>query len=502
MKKPAHQTCLEVEEFKAIHEPSLHLPQILPDAGACMKPECRCCRFWTRVLGDTIGLTGKILEAAAAEVAGRPGANCKEIEDLQALVSSLTEDNKRYAKANRELNAKANRINIPTVTKKKAGPRKAGRPKGQKPTINCRPKRVDRVEEIDCKECPDCGNDNLSDVTDRYDRIVTVMRVMLENVRYVIKRRWCRGCKKQVSGRVPGAAKHARRSSNFDAAMTSLNMNGLSHARAAEFGSDAWGHKISRPSAYRGKIRQAERMAPERDSVRKRVLEAPHLNADEFHWPLGGKRGYGIVALAKDACLVKVTDSRGIKTLCHTLPDYKGTITQDSYSGWLHVGSCRQMCVWHQERLVQKDVLTNPKGDVPKFLDRLSAIHDKIYRASRIKDGHTRIVAAHCIDAELRGLMNEPFADDGHGTIARHKKRNPREGYFMTTCLHVDGIEPDNNAVERVNRRFVAIRSDGGGNRSQKGMDANSILFTLLATDRINANSFFDHLVRSSSGDS
>ncbi len=226
---------------------------------------------------------------------------------------------------------------------------------------------------------------------------------------------------------------------------------GLSHARAAEFGSDAWGHKISRPSAYRG---QARAHGTERDSVRKRVLEAPHLNA-EFHWPLGGKRGYGIVALAKDACLVEVTGSRDIKTLCHTLPDYGGTITQDSYAGWLHVGSC----------LPDVRVASGTPG----------AKGPLSWRDPGLVCG---VAAARA----------EPFADDGHGTIARHKKRNPREGYFMTTCLHVDGIEPDNNAVERVNRRFVAIRSDGGGNRSQKGMDANSILFTLLATDRINAN--------------
>ncbi len=499
MKEPARRTCLEAEEFKAMHEHSL--PQIPLDAGACMEPGCRCCLHWAKMFGDVLGPTRKILEAAC-EIAGESGADWKEAGRLQALVSSLTEDNKRYAKTNRDLNAKANGISVP-APKKKAGQGKkaAGRPKGQKPTVNCRPKRVDRVEEIDCKECPDCGGGLSGRVTAEYDRIVTVMRVLLENVRYVIKRRWCRVCKRQVSGRVPGAAKHARRSSNFDAVMTSLNMNGMSHARTAEFGGDALGHVTSRSSAYRGKIRQAGRMAPERDSVRERVLEAPHLNVDEFHWPLGGKRGYGIVALAKNHCLVEVADSRDIKTLRQTLPGYRGTITQDSYPGWLHVGSCRQMCVWHQERLVQKDVLTNPGGDVPAFLDRLSAIHMKIYRASRIKDRHPRIVAARCIDAELRELMNEPFAGDGDGTIARHKKRYPREGYFMTTCLHVDGIEPDNNAVERANRRFVAVRSDGGGNRSRKGMDANSILFTLLATDRINKDSFFDHLVRSSSGD-
>ena len=149
MKEPARQSWLEAVEFKAMESSSV-LPQIPQDAGACMKSGCRCCRFWTRVLGDTIGLAGKIPEAAA-EVAGRPGADCKEIEGLQALVSSLTEDNKRYAKANRELNAKANRINIPTVTKKKAGPRKAGRPKGQKPHHQLqaktrRPRRGDRLQ--------------------------------------------------------------------------------------------------------------------------------------------------------------------------------------------------------------------------------------------------------------------------------------------------------------------------------------------------------------------
>ena len=72
----------------------------------------------------------------------------------------------------------------------------------------------------------------------------------------------------------------------------------------------------------------------------------------------------------------------------------------------------------------------------------------------------------------------------------------------MTACLRTPGISPDNNAVERANRRFVSVRNDGGGgNRSRKGMDANSVLFTMLATDRVRRESFFDHLVRSASGD-
>ena len=47
---------------------------------------------------------------------------------------------------------------------------------------------------------------------------------------------------------------------------------------------------------------------------------------------------------------------------------------------------------------------------------------------------------------------------------------------------------------------FKAIRDDGGWNKTQKGMDANSILFTIMATDWINGASFIDHLIRSATG--
>lgn len=54
--------------------------------------------------------------------------------------------------------------------------------------------------------------------------------------------------------------------------------------------------------------------------------------------------------------------------------------------------------------------------------------------------------------------------------------------------------------MERVNRWFTSIRGDGIGDRYPKGMDTNPILLTVMETDWINKASFFDHLVRSSSG--
>ena len=114
------------------------------------------------------------------------------------------------------------------------------------------------------------------------------------------------------------------------------------------------------------------------------------------------------------------------------------------------------------------------------------------------------MVAARCLEKESSGLLNGPHLDDKQRTMARYRKRHRREGWFLTTHMYQKGTRgagPDNNGVERASRRFVAVRSDGGGNRTQRGMDANSVLFTVLATDRINKKSLFGHLTRSASGD-
>ena len=47
------------------------------------------------------------------------------------------------------------------------------------------------------------------------------------------------------------------------------------------------------------------------------------------------------------------------------------------------------------------------------------------------------------------------------------------------------------------------MRGDGGRNRTEKGMRANSILFTIKLNGKINGRSFYDHMIRaaSASGD-
>ena len=55
--------------------------------------------------------------------------------------------------------------------------------------------------------------------------------------------------------------------------------------------------------------------------------------------------------------------------------------------------------------------------------------------------------------------------------MAKHRKRYKRKREYLTT--HLRKSTPIDN-LERTARILVAVKNDGGGNRSEKSMEANS----------------------------
>ena len=227
---------------------ALQLPQ--QQQHVCRSPKLQCCAKLMRVcsmLPEAVMTYKQHLDNALAEikrVTADRDQKADTIRVLEGLISELQQDNKRYAKINRDLNVRAQGIRTVTVSEKTSSGRR-GRPKGQKPSITMRPADIDREETVDCSVCPGCGSDRLSGVTDQYDRVVGCMKVTWENVLYRVNRRYCGNCKKQVSAKVPDAASHARTSANYDALLAYLNANGLSHGKIANTSCDVLKYNIS-----------------------------------------------------------------------------------------------------------------------------------------------------------------------------------------------------------------------------------------------------------------
>lgn len=446
----------------------------------------------------------QILDAGAKpdEVKTQVKNLCKRAQKADNLKIKV----KKLIETNRALNAKKNKIKAVTAKDKPQGRKTRGRPKGTKATKNYRPKNIDREELVDDTVCPDCGGELAKTISETCDKVVTHVKVVTENVRYVRTRRWCCICEKQVMQPIPGVKKYARRSSNHSATMTLLNMQGMSHAKTSDISKNIFKTDISRQTAYRDKISHSKELSPLHDCIKEKILKKDFLRTDEFHQTTQGGRGFGLIALADDCCLVEISEDRKIITLKKFLPGYKGKLLHDSLAVWFHIGDIlggqpHQMCLAHQIRLPKKDIkYQDPNGDVKEFLEELIWIIRRYYDAHQIEDLHTRRVAAACIDHQMSDLMNTEFKDNKTGIIKKFRKRYRREGHFLSTFLKLPGIGPDNNPIERMNRIFVCIRSDGGGNRSIAGMKASSILYTVYATCKINGENFFE-LVSNTSGD-
>lgn len=84
----------------------------------------------------------------ASTFAGKDTPSDEIICTLQATEAALAEDNNRYKKANKDLNAKANGIRTKELESVPAAdpqqPRRRGRPPGQKATVNRRPQKIHR----------------------------------------------------------------------------------------------------------------------------------------------------------------------------------------------------------------------------------------------------------------------------------------------------------------------------------------------------------------------
>ena len=301
-------------------------------------------------------------------------------------------------------------------------------------------------------------------------------------------RRYCRVCKKQYTADIPGVPRYARFSANQSAMAAALHMNGFSHGKTATFFGDALKSNKSRSWSYRHKINTAKRLKPKYEEIKANIILELCLKCDETWWRKAGSNSCKIMVMCgEENCLAEVVDSATIEKAKEFLEKYGGTIVQDSNPIWLHVGSDHQFCIPHQRRLSKKDLKhRNLKGDPLTFLKELEHLDYLPHVYDKIDDAHVRQVAARCMEKNRSELLNGQYTDDKDGTIARRKKRHFREGWFMTTHMYKDEVPPDNNGVERVNRQFSAVRGDGGGNRTEKGMKANSILFTVMATCWIN----------------
>ena len=322
----------------------------------------------------------------------------------------------------------------------------------------------------------------------------------------------CSGCKKRVQGRHPlqtsDALGAAASQIGPDAQALSVLLNkdaGLSHGKVRTFFKQAFGLSIARATPCRVMLRAAGRCREAQQVIVKRVQDSPTLVPDETGWRIGGLLAWLHVAVGTDATAYLIDRRRGYEAAVKLIgEDYAGTMTHDGwapYNGFLK--AVHQTCIGHLLRRCH-EMLERMTGfaaafprEVKAVLKDALAVRDQrdaaLQTAARIAPRIAPRIAAQTVAriasqtadelARLTGRMDVILhprrANPDNRRLSKHL-RNHRDELFV--FLTHPGVDATNHRAEQAIRPAVVNRKVWGGNRTEAGAEAQSILMSVLVT--------------------
>jgi transposase len=383
----------------------------------------------------------------------------------------------------------------------KIDPKKPGRKPGDDYGTKARRALPPRIDEV-CHaplpaQCPACGGGHVR-------RTHTAHQYQAEIPRRVIYRRFdvqvgcCRDCGKRVQGRhqlqTSDALGAAASQLGPDAQALAVHLNksaGLSHGKIKTFFQNVFGIALSRGGCAHAVLRAARKSEGNYAAIVQRVRGADHVVPDETGWRVGGQTAWLHVAATRDAVAYLIHRGRGFEASAALLgEDYAGAITRDGWAPYKRFWrATHQPCLAHLLRRC-KDLLQTATRGAVNFPRKVKAI---LKEALAIRD--RRDVGA---DADA-GAISAAWAKRKAGELDRRmeallrprKTSAPNERLaahlwdhrkHLFTFLRRGGIDATNWRAEQAIRPAVVNRKVWGGNRTEAGARAQSVLMSVLQT--------------------
>ena len=376
----------------------------------------------------------------------------------------------------------------------KADPKTPGRKSGKDYGTHHRravPSRIDEVLEAPLPErCPYCSGELVqTEVAQQYQT---------EIPRRTIHRQFnvcvgeCCGCHRRVQGRHPlqtsDALGAAASQIGPDAQALAVQLNkeaGLSHGKVRRFFKAAFDMELSRATPCRVMLRAAVRCEPVYQAIVQRVRQSPFIVPDETGWRIGGVLAWLHVAVGLDATAYLVHRRRGYEAAVELIgADYEGSLTHDAWSPYLQFTyALHQTCVGHLLRR-SHELEESAVGGAVHFPRQVKAIlQDALAVRDRRDAGELTpqqaLEQAKIFSRRMSELTCRPRDNADNERFANHLW-NLQESLF--TFLEFEGVDATNYKAEQAIRPATANRKVWGGNRTDPGAQAQSILMSVIRT--------------------
>jgi len=417
--------------------------------------------------------------------AGRDGRIARleeQVKQLQHQIESLSRAGKRQA-------APFSR-GLPKLDPKRPG-RKSGDDYGTK-AFRVVPPVIDEIHDAPLPErCPHCGGRQFID--ERVDH-----QYQAEIPRRPIYRRFnvgvarCTGCGKRVQGRHPLQTSNAlgccasQVGPEAQSAVVMLNKElGLSQGKISRFFQMFFGLKLTRGGSCQIMLRAAGRCQGNYRAIVKRVRQSPWIVPDETGWRIGGWSAWMHVAVSENAVAYLIARQRGVEASALLIgADYAGTLIHDGYASYDRFWrAIHQTCLNHLLRRCRDLLETATRGAVVFPRKVKSLLQESLEVRDQRDARQISCAAAQARADELQERMTKMVkpvkSNAANERLAAHLLRHTSQ---LFTFLRHQGIDATNHRAEQAIRPAVVNRKVWGGNRTEAGTVAQSILMTVLFT--------------------
>jgi len=253
--------------------------------------------------------------------------------------------------------------------------------------------------------------------------------------------------------------------------------------------------------------RVAERCEPAYRSIIGLVRNSNFVVPDETGWRVGGALAWLHLAVGDDATAYLIHPKRGFEASALLIgADFAGFMSHDGWKPYdRFLLATHQTCLAHLLRRC-KELLSKSQGPAARFPRDVKSILRDALAVRDLRDAGQ--LHAEAVGRKMTALWHR-MADLTRGTQVNDDNRrfakhlwNQQESVF--TFLQFPGVDATNYKAEQAIRPAVVNRKVWGGNRTEAGAKAQSILMSVLRTCRqrgMDALEFLSQAARSAVGE-
>jgi transposase len=230
--------------------------------------------------------------------------------------------------------------------------------------------------------------------------------------------------------------------------------------------------------------------------AKNHVQHADLVYADETSWPQQPDKGWLWAGLSGYLAVFSIRDHRDLESARDLLgADFAGVLISDRYGAYNWVAK-RQLCWAHLRRDWQ--AFCDRGGTSRRIGERLQQLTDTMFHLwHRVRDGTLSRAQFRlpmiAIRTEVTTLLRQGAACAQSRTAGTCTDILKREA-ALWTFVDVPGVEPTNNAIERLLRQAVLWRKKSCGTRSANGSHYVERVLTVVATCRLQGRNVLEYL--------